>query len=358
MHILRRSLASLAAVTALLISGCATAVDGIAITTGTTAPAGDRLAEALAFVPATAGSAEVMDLATTKQRWGLTAVTSEIDENAPEAVEFRKKLVETGLGSTLMTYNALFKGAGWNGYDVETEIRPTVGGPPVTIYRLRSSLDMQTVIDSFTADGMTRTGPDDSPFFASASIGDGQFGKVFLSGVTVYPARHQLVAGPQGSWTMPAAGASLASVPGVPDLVADLPSAGYVAIDTGAFACVDPVRPLGGSGTPDTVKEYLAGLDAAGTRQAVTGTLVAVTADDEGQVRAGYADEATAAADLPVRTKILQTVNSAVTNRPYRLLYTAQISAVGPTLRYAMSMKRPAILIQSRAQADEPWAFC
>lgn len=63
--------------------------------------------------------------------------------------------------------------------------------------------------------------------------------------------------------------------------------------------------------------------------------------DHAGQIRVGYADVAAATADLPVRTGILQTVDSPVSRRPYSQLFTAEIAAAGSTLRYAMTVERP-----------------
>ncbi|WP_353650119.1 hypothetical protein ABLG96_03965 [Nakamurella sp. A5-74] len=356
----RRNLwTSVTAALVVLLSACTSTVAGTATTNGTaTSPGADRLAEALALVPAVAGSAEVSDLATSKQRWGLSGVTSETGANSAEAKQFSSKLMATGLGSNLLIYTPMLEGVAWNGLDVDTEIRPQVDGPPVTIYRLRSSLDMQKVIDSLQADGMTRTGSDEAPFFVPKSLGDGKFGQLFLSGVTVYPALHLLVSGPQDSWAMPAPGASLAGVAGVADLVADLPPADYVAIDSGPRACTDPAQALGGRGTPQAVQQFLGALDAAGDRQAVSGAVVAVTGDEAGQIRVGYADAAAATADLPVRTAILQTVDSPVSRQPYTQLFTARSTIVGSTLRYAVTEERPSILIRTRQQRDTPWAFC
>ena len=357
MRTLRSSLTAATAALVVLLSACTSTVEGTTSSSTAGGSGGDRLAEALALVPATAGSAEIIDLATSKERWGLTSVSSETAGSA-EANEFVSKLAATGLGSSLLTYQSLFTGAGWSGLDVELEIRPQVDGPPVTIHRLRRTLDMQKVIDAFVADGMTRGGAEDAPFFRAASIGDGKFGRVFLSGVTVYPALHLVVAGPEGSWSVPAADASLAAAAGVSTLVADLPPADHVAVDTGSRACVDPVGALGVKLTPAAVQRFLGALDAAGDRQPVIGTLVAVTGDDVGQIRVGYADQAAATADLPVRTKILESVESPFTQRPYSELFTVESSVVGTTLRYAVSMERPAILLRTRQMRDTPWAFC
>ncbi|MEJ7651566.1 MAG: hypothetical protein WKF57_21360 [Nakamurella sp.] len=356
MRTLRTSTAAVLAMVTVLVSGCNGTTGGIAATSSGP-PAVNAIDAALALVPASSGSAEVMDLAAAKQRWGLTGVTSETEDSA-EADEFLRKLGTSGSGSRLLQYTRQLQGAGWSGLDVDQQIDLTADGMPVSLYRLRSSLDMQKVIDSLSADGMTRSGSADAPFFQPASLGRGKFGGVFLYGVTVYPAQHLIVGGREAVWTPPTAGGSLGAVEGVPALLAGLPAADWVAVDTGAAACTDPLAGLILRATPEIARRYLATLDAAGERQRVTGVVVALTADDTAQIRTGYADEATAAADLPVRTKILQTGSSAKDNRPYTDVYTAQIAADEATLHYDIHAERAATLIQRRFERDTPWAFC
>lgn len=356
MRTLRNLSTSVTAALVLLLCACTSSVDGTTAS-GTAAPGTDRLADALSLVPAVAGSAEVLDLAAAKQRWGLSDVTSQTDPDSDPAAQLRKKFAASGLGSRLLNYSVPMADAGWNGLDVDIEVTPRVDGPPVTIYRLRSSLDMQQVIDSFQEDGMKRSGADDAPFFKSADLGSGTFGPVFLSGVTVYPAQHLLVAGPEGSWNPPAPASSLAQDPTVSALTVDLGAVDWVAVTTGGRACV-PVDLASQMMNPGAAQKYVATLDAAGERKPVTSSVVAVTGDDTGQIRTGYTDAAAAAADLPVRTKILQTVRSLAVNQPYSQLFTATIKADGPTLRYDLSMQRPSILIRALQQHDAPWAFC
>lgn len=353
------TLLSLLSAAALLLSSACTAdtTAGVAAaSSGGSTPGTSAAAAALALVPASAGGVTVTDLAEAKARWGLSGVTSADGDNSAGAIEFRKKLSGTDLPATLMGDIPSASPAGWSGLDVDVELQLAGDGPPVGIYQLRATLDMQKVIESFTADKMTRSGSADAPYFRPATLGIGTFGQAFLAGVTVFPAQHLLVSGPEGSWTPPTADSSLASAAGVQALIDGLPATDTFTLRTGAPTCIDPGADVSRL-PPAAAKQYLAQLDAFGTRQKLTGTLVAVTGDTTGEIRAQYADGATAAADLPVREKLLHAM-SLVTRTSYDTLFTATVTASGPMLKYAVTERRPAALIRAVQQNDTPWAFC
>ncbi|MEJ7651137.1 MAG: hypothetical protein WKF57_19155 [Nakamurella sp.] len=160
------------------------------------------------------------------------------------------------------------------------------------------------------------------------------------------------VCGPQ-----PTDGSGLADAGTVRDLLEDLGPTDWFSVTTGAGACIAPDVGAAMIESKDAAEKYLATLNTAGRRHPVTGVLVAVTADDAGSIRSTYTDDAAAAADQPVRTKLLQTLDSQVSRHPYSQLLTATLTTNGSKLDYDVSA-RPSTLISMVENRDLPWAFC
>lgn len=342
--------------TTLLSAALLLATTACSSTSGEATPSApsDSLSRALALVPGTVTSIEFIDMAAAKSRWGLSDVTGLTPLNDPRAVDLRKRSQTFWTGTELDIQLAVLKD-GWNGNDVDWSLHYAPDGPPVTLYRLRDGLDMSVVTTALAEGGMTRSGTDDVVRFVPKSLGAGTYGRVFLSGVTVIPAQHLLIAGAPEGWTAPGEGSSLAAQQAVPTLTAGLTTVDAVSMSVGTAACVDPMTALERRGTPTAVKA-LADRWAALDLQQISGSLVA--ADDRRvSVVTRYADDATAAKDLPARQKLLAG-NSIVADIPYTDLFTATVQAAGPTLRYDLDAGLPARIRDVVQQRDTPWAFC
>lgn len=312
------------------------------------------LVQALTLVPGDVSSVEFIDMAAAKTRWGLSDVTGATALDDPRLVDLRQRQAKAGIGTDLDAHAPQLDG-GWNGNDVDWSLSYAPGGPPVTLYRLRDGLDMTVVTAALAGDGMIRSGTDDAARFVPENLGAGTYGRVFLSGVTVVPAQHLLIAGAPAGWAQPADGSSLAAQQAVPTLTAGLATAVHVSMTVGAASCVDPLAAAGGRSSPSQAKvlaDHYATLDL----QHISGSLVAV-GDKRVQVVTRYADDAAAARDLPVRKKLL-TGDSIVTGAHYADLFTAAVAAAGPTLRYELTTDLPGRIPYLVRQRDAPWAFC
>lgn len=315
------------------------------------------LSQALTLVPGTVTDVTFMDLAAAKARWGLSAVNGTTGTDDPQRAALNLKVQAAAAGSPLDTNGALLRELGWDNTDVDWSASWAAGGPPVTIYRLRDGLDMAVVVDALAKDGMTRSGTDDAIRFEPISPGEGAFGRVFLSGVTVIASRHLLVAGPAAAATLPDSASSLAANGTAAALTSALPAVDYVQLAVGAAACADPVATLGARASPEQIA-MLREQQAKTAVKNVTGTVVAVTDDTHAVVRTAYPDEATAAADLPARKQLLSGY-SLVTRAPYADYFAAAVAVDGSTLRYDLDLQGPAGRVRSIVdQRDTPWSFC
>ena len=354
----------LATATALALAGCTSTSS-----TGGTAPSGIGTAEprpsapgsiaplraALALVPADETIVQFSDPAAAKQRWGLSAVNGATPRTDPQAQALAKKMASSSAASALDPYDQLLADSGWSGLDVDWSVSFGSSGPPVTIYRFRDGLAMSIVTDSFVKDGMTRSGTAERPRFTAKTIGAGTFGKIFLTGVTVVPEQHLLIAGPET--TPPATGDDLGAAPAVQTLVADLATPDSATIAIGVTACQDPTVLAGTQLSAEQLKSFRARyhLDEL---QPITGAMAAVTDDQHGTVVTSYSDEAKANSDLPLRKDLL-TEDSLATKSPYTDLFTGTATANGSDIRYQLTFKNSsAVLPQLVQRRDGPWAFC
>lgn len=320
----------------------------------TPAPASSTLSQALTLVPGTVTDVTFMDLAAAKARWGLSAVNGTTGTDDPQRSALRVKLQAAALGSPLDTHGAVLGGLGWDHTDVNWTASWAADGPPVTIYRLRDGLDMALAVDALAKDGMTRSGTDDAIRFEPTSPGEGAFGRVFLSGVTVIASRHLLVAGPADAATLPDPASSLAVNGTAAAFTSTLPVVDHLQFAVGAAACADPVAMLRGRGTPEQIAKLR---EEQAAVKDVTGTVVAVTDDTHAVIRAGYPDEATATADLAARKELLTGYTHH--GERYAESFTAAVAVDGSTLRYDLDLEGPAGRLWSLVEnRDAPWSFC
>jgi hypothetical protein len=341
-----------ATVVGLTAAGCSTTGTPVA------APPPATLTAALGTVPSGVGLVEIIDMDHARARWNMSGVNGTTDPDSAAGRAYLARLTSTGSGTDLDAQFQLFRDAntGWNAWDVQWEARWSGDGPPVSVYKLRDDLDMQTVIKSFEAEGMQRSGTDDAVRFDGKLSADAVLGRAFLSGATVLPARHLVVAGTAGGATLPAASTdSLAGNAAATALTAGSAPADYVELAVGDQACVRPGAAMGTATTPAQAQEIAASW--AGLT-AITGVLVAATDDTTVDVVTGYPSDADAQQDLPARQHLLSTPSLA-TRQPYTELFSATAAQQGNRLTYDITGDRAAQRVRQMVQRlDTPWAFC
>lgn len=368
-----RLTARLTALTAalLLTAGCTTSGRSEVPTTGeaeavstgskvasTAAPVTDSAAaQALAVVPAGIDAFTIVDHERRAQRWGLPDISSGDVPDSPAWDEWVSRSIRA-TGGTLDPYVVkMAEDWGWSSLDVRWEVQLTTDGPPSSVIALDQDVDMDVVLESLA--GQDRSGPDDRPTFR-LSPATADFLPFFVA--TVLPDRHLLVLGePDEELLAQAAGEgdSLATDPEVTALLDAVGPADWVSVTTGGGACTDPME-LNPRAAPEQVQEQFekfAALELA----PVTAAAVAVIDDEVGTIVTGYADDSTAAADLPRRTALWTDGTSAVTGQPYPQIATLDGAvASGSTIEYTVSSpaRGPIVLTSMWAQRDTPWSFC
>jgi hypothetical protein len=343
---LARALSAVSAIAVLMVGGisCSNRASGTPVIAGRSA----SLQQALGLVPASAAQVEFADMAAAKQRWGMSEVNSGTlptpGKNPELWKQYQVKARSSAAESTLANYIGAMTGWGWNALDVDWEIRLNGQGPPVSIYRLRSSLDMTVVTESLVKHTFTRSGTGDAPRF-DRDIADAGDLPIFLSGVTVVPAEHLLISTPEKAWAAPAPESSLAGDATSGTLTAGLPPAiDYLHLSVGPPACIAPRTP---NVSPKQVE-----------LKRIRAAAEAVTDDSHAVVRTQYADHATATADLDRRRMLLRG-DSPVTHAPYTTLFTGTVTAQSATLRYDLTVARGGSIVRQLIyRHDAPWALC
>jgi len=306
------------------------------------------LQQALGLVPSSAVQVEFADTAAAKKRWGMSQVNSSTLPDSAKDPELWKQYMAKARASAAESGPVNESGAmtdwGWNALDVDWEIRMSDQGPPVSIYKLRDSLDMNVVTDSLVKHKFIRSGSGGAPRF-DRDIADARGVLIFLSGVTVVPAEHLMVGTPEKAWAAPAPGSSLAGSATVGTLTAGLPPAiDYLQLAVGPAACIAPRSPS----LPTTQPEL----------KTISAAAEAVTDDSHAIVRTQYADQAAAADDLDARRTLLRG-NSSQTRAPYSTLFTGTVTAHATTLRYDLTLTRGGSTVRQLIyRHDVPWAFC
>lgn len=368
-----RLTARLTALTAslLLTAGCTasgqaevpTTGEAEAATTGsevasTAAPVTDSAAaQALAVVPAGIDAFTIVDHERRAQRWGLPDISSADVPDSPAWDEWVSRSIRA-TGGTLDPYVVkMAQDWGWSSLDVRWEVQLTSEGPPSSVIALDENLDMNVVLESLA--GQERSGPGDRPTFR-LSPATADFLPFFVA--TVLPDRHLVVLGEPDEELLALAagdGNPTTTDPAVTALLDAVGPADWVSVTTGVGACTDPMT-LNPRATPEQTEERFeefAALELA----PLTASAVAVVDDEIGTIVTGYADDATAAADLPRRTALWTDGSSAVTGQPYPQIATLDDAvAVGSTIEYTVSSpeRGPIVLTSMWAQRDTPWAFC
>ncbi len=339
-------LSAACAIAALLVGGisCSNRASGTPVIAARSA----SLQQALGLVPASAAQVEFADMAAAKQRWGMSQVNSSTLADSAKDPELWKrysaKARASAAESSLVKESPAMTGWGWNALDVDWEIRMSDQGPPVSIYKLRDSLDMNVVTDSLVKHKFVRSGTGDAPRF-DRDLADASGVLIFLSGVTVVPAEHLMVGTPDKAWAAPAPGSSLAGSATVATLTAGLPAhIDYLHLSFGAGACLAPRTSSLPAKQPDL--------------KAISAAAEAVTDDSHAVVRTQYADQAAAADDLAARRTLLRG-NSSQTRAPYSTLFTGTLTAHATTLRYDLTLTRGGSTVRQLIyRRDVPWAFC
>lgn len=338
---------SVASVTAVLLCGaisCSNRESGAPMMAQRSA----NLQQALGLVPSSVAQLEFADMAAAKKRWGMSQVNSSTLPTPAKDPELWKQYMSRARASAaesgLVGESGGMTDWGWNALDVDWEIRMRNQGPPVSIYKLRDSLDMNLVTDSLVTHKFTRSGSSDAPRF-DRTIADSSGVLIFVSGVTVIPAEHLMVNTADKAWAAPAPGSSLADSATVASLTAGLPSAiDYLHLSVGANPCIAPRDP----GSPVTKVEL----------KKISAAAEAVTDDGHAVVKTQYADQAAAAADLDARRALLQG-HSSQTRAPYSNLFTGTVTAHATTLRYDLTLTRGGSTVRQLIyQHDTPWALC
>ncbi|WP_029137097.1 hypothetical protein [Nakamurella lactea] len=326
---------------------------------GTPAPAAgpSTIQQALAVVPASVTQVEIVDQAAAKKRWGLAELTGSAwtdKAQADKLKEFIKHSQTSPAAADLQTNSALMGDWGWNGMDVDWEVR-YVGkdGPPVTISKLRDDLDMKEVTDSLTEHKFKQSGSGDELRF-DTDMSNPSF-RIFMRGLTVIPSRHLVISATADLAELPAAESSLAGNETAKALTAGLSPADYLALSVGPDACVDPIAAFAVKATPAQIEEAKAKLGDLG---AIGGAAAAVLDDERSRVRTVYADNAAATADLPARQKLLTDGLSFVSQQPYSELFPGTVKAEDAYLQYDLTPELSARVAQAFQQRDTPWSFC
>ena len=342
---------SVAAAALCVLSGCGTGAAGEA---GPAAPEGS-LVQALAAVPAGTTAFQFNDQQHALRRWGLGDITGAVVKDRDERLrDFTTRQLRSAVGSNLLAMAAVMDDWGWNGLDVSWEIVPDVEGPPVVISRLRDGVDFRTVADSFAAHDFVRSGSGDDIRFDRAA-GKIPAVPVFLSGVTLVPSKHLVIAGP-ATFRLPAAGSSLADKPEMISLIAGVGQVDYASMATGDKACERAQEILGPRATPEVIDRITS---QRGDLRPITARLEVATDDRAGTVVTRYQDDATAAADLSARTKLMQSGSSVVSQSPYSDYFGAAVNQSGNSLRYSLDFKDGSrVMLSMVNQRDQPWAFC
>lgn len=341
----------------LVAAGCTTAGEAAPPATGAPAPTG-TIAEALAVVPSGVASFTVTDHQRRNDRWGVPDISSADVPDSPAWDTWSERSVG-GVGGTLGGFTAVMAEEwGWSELDLRWEADlHRDGGQVSTVLAFEEDVDMQVVVASL--EGNERSGPDDRPFFR-LSPGTAEFFPFFAA--TVLPDRHLVVLGQPDEQLLAlidGEGTSVATDSTTTTLVGAVGPADRLLVTTGALACTDP---LGGAPTrtPEEMKRLA---EQFGERELapLTSLAIALVDDETATVLAGYADDATAAADLPRRTALWEEGVSLNSGQPYTEIVTLdEAVAEGAAVRYSFSSpdRGPATVLAMWGNRDAPWAFC
>jgi hypothetical protein len=350
---MRRSLWLVLAATLVTLAGCSSGVSGEP-QRGT---AGGNLAEALAVVPVSAGSAVAVDQAAMKERWGVTEVDSSTDPGSDAYREYLRHLAQYITAGRLIQYAAVMpEDYGWGWADVDWAVDITAQGEPVvTVYRLRDDLDMAVVTGSLD-ERYVRSGPDTRPVYEFNLKKTGS-GTAFLTGATVLPDKHLVVAGADIAAVLDlidGKSEGLAATATGQAMLAAVPDAEGVVVGWGAAACQNP----------QTLPRSAADVSTAATATAALGSVtwwaIGVVDETRAAVGAAYPDAGAAAADQPRRAELVTSGTSLVSGKPYaEVLGRTTVTAADVQLQYRMdAMERATSVVNMWAQRDAPWAFC
>jgi len=354
---MRRSLWLVLAAAWVGLAGCSSGVSG----EPQPATPDSNLADALAVVPASAGSALAVDQAAMKQRWGAADVNSSSDPDSDAYREYLHHLTDYLVAGDLVVSNEKMReDYGWNYADVDWAVESSSpDDPPARVYKLRDTLDM-TVVTTSMDDHYQRSGPDSRPVY-KLDLKNVEGRPPFLLGAVVIPDQHLVIDGADPSAVLAVidgTAAGFGETPTAQQMLVAVGDAEGVIAGWGASACQNPGPAL--PATTSTTRPSLgpdAELDALGT---VTWTAVGVSDETHASASAGYPDATAAAADTPRRDDLVTNGTSRVTRQPYtEILGPTTVSAAGDQVRYRMdAITHPTRLVSLWSRRDAPWAFC
>lgn len=326
-------------IAATLVTGCSSTAGS---PTTPAAPPGFAAPQALTWVRPDTTGILALDHQRIKKRWGVADLTSESSKDA--ITTYVKKSVQDRFTSSIgNVLQPMMQQWGWSALDLDWEVELQGPGAPVRVYKLRDSLSMQVVEKSLTDNNFTRSEASNGGIRFNRDLKKMSGPPVFLAGVTVFPDRHLLVAGPADV----VAGLSDASEqqPDVADLLKSIPQAEMVLAAWGSGACV-----RGSRKSPRQADEQ----PALGEP---TAWVAAMKDSAKAEIAARYSSDEQAAADLPARQKLFADGNL-LTGIPVSKMLTATIAQQGPTLRYDAEVLRAGALLQMWFTAGAPWAQC
>lgn len=330
---------------------------------------GGRLGDALAVLPADAASVTFTDAAASRERVGFGDLTSdspesEIDHFVAESTD--APWAATSLGSYYLPMDEW----GWTFLDVEWEATYQTEEAYASAFKLRDDIDMDAVLDSFTERGYEESEVDGYPAYSVdiADLPDGENAVPALLNVVAVPDDRLLLAGPDAAELVDAAtgdGETLADSEVAGDLASAMGETEYLYLSLDEPACLDPIRMLGETATPEALEAYEASLDEApgySDLQEITGHAAGVaTADGDVVARAvaGYADDDTAAADVEPRSEFVDGATSPISGQPYSEIVSLDASSDGSVVTYDLGGDDVALRIPQMIQSlDLPWASC
>jgi len=337
------------AATLVALAGCSS---GVAGTPQASAAAGN-LAQALAVVPAAAGSAMAVDQAAMKQRWGVVEVNSSTDPSSDSYAEYLHHLLGYVAVSGLAEYAATMpEDYGWGWADVDWAV--DISGPdapPARVYRLRDDLDMAVVTASMD-EHYERSGPDTRPTY-KVDLAKAGSSVPFVGGAVVLPDKRLVVDGASPAEVLAViegTAEDLGSTDTGKAMLAAAPGAESLIVGWGASACQNPK----GGIRPGTAEPTTAALGS------VTWWVSGTVDETHALAGAGYPDASASTADVPRRTELVTNGTSQVTGQPYaKILGATTVTATGTELGYRMNaMQRAGHVVTLWAQRDAPWAFC
>lgn len=331
---MRRIAFALVAAVALPLTGCGGSGD-------TDPGIGANMAEALAVAPADTGMFEFGDSARWRERHKFTGGdTDAMLIAAGSSAAFVGDMwaaVRTDLG------------LGWSAVDTVWSATITDPKGKLSVYRLRSDVDMAKVSAGLKKAGYSDKGDGTftRPMDADAYTQPASPVRSLGAQVRVVADKHLVLARMTGSVSDLPAGKSLANADDVAPVVADAGDVDYAVLQRGERACGVP-----GNVPPQALATYgVSGL------KPVEAAFVMMKTDTDGTANALYASADDAKADQPARAKVISG-NSMRTARPFAEIAPMTVAQDDKLLRYTVKPKQQITVRTMTQTLDAPWAWC